>query len=192
VPARILTVFREGGDYRPEHVERIRKQCARHAPDTEFLCLEGPLLTNDWPGWWSKIHLFLHPGPVLYMDLDTLIVNSLQPLLDAAEQHEFIALLNPMDTPSKFGSGLMAWNGDLRYIYDRFAADPGYHMARCKTSQLWGDQGFISEDCPDPAFWQDLFPDEILSWKVDCKTGIPHKARVVYFHGQPRPFDIGL
>jgi hypothetical protein len=192
VPARILTVFREGGDYQPEHVERIRRQCARHAPGTEFLCLEGPLLVNDWPGWWSKIHLFLHPGPVLYMDLDTAITADLTPLLKAAEEHEFIALRNPLATPSKFGSGLMAWNGDLRRIYDRFAAAPEHHMARCNTAWLWGDQGFIAEDCPEPTFWQDLFTDQIVSWKVDCKAGVPESARVVYFHGLPRPWHVGM
>lgn len=190
--ARILTVFREGGDYRPEHVERLRRQCAVHAPGTPFTCLQGPLLEHDWPGWWSKIHVLREPGPVLYMDLDTAIVGCLTPLLAAAPQHRFIALRNPLPTPSRFGSGLMAWSGDMGHVYARFAKDPAHHMRRCTTRFLWGDQGFISETETPNALWQDLLPGQIVSWKVDCKGGVPSDARVVYFHGTPRPWDVGM
>jgi hypothetical protein len=192
VPARILTVYREGGDYKPEHVERIRAQCEKHAPGVEFLCLQGDLLYEGWPGWWAKMSLFRYHGPILYMDLDTAIVGDLAPLLAEVENHEFIALRNPLPTPSRFGSGLMGWAGDMSHIYCRFRQDAPRHMARCNTRELWGDQGFISEDYPNPVFWQDLFPGEILSWKVDCKMGVPEAARVVYFHGLPRPWEVGV
>lgn len=190
--SRILTVFRDGGDYRWEHVERLRHQCATRAPDAEFLCLHGALLPEDWPGWWAKMHLFNYHGPVLYFDLDTSIVGDLAPLLAAAAQHSFIALKNPLVTPSKFGSGVMAWSGDMRHIYRRFQADARAHMRRCSTPALWGDQGFLSEIVTPDAYWQDLFPGQILSWKADCKAGVPKQARVVYFHGRPRPWDIGM
>jgi hypothetical protein len=193
--ATVLTVLRSGAEYRPEHVERLYRQCG----DVPFLCLSDVHLDvphyrmwHSWPGWFSKLEMFRLQGPILYMDLDTTVTGDLRPLLDAAEQYDFVALRNPLPTPSKFGSGLMAWRGDLSSIYHRFLADPEGHMPRCTTAQLWGDQGFISEDCPDPVFWQDLFPGEILSWKVDCNTGIPPQARVVYFHGLPRPWQVGM
>lgn len=192
MPARILTVFREGGDFKSEHVERLRQQCAHYAPDTPFTCLQGPLLLHDWPKWWPKLEMFRQPGPVLYMDLDTAIVGDLTPLLEAAEQHRFIALKNPLPTPSKFGSGLMAWSGDMQHVYARFAQDPARHMRRCTTLELWGDQGFIAETETPDVYWQDLFPDQIVSWKVDCKQGVPKDARVVYFHGNPRPWQVGM
>lgn len=187
--ARILTVFRPGGDYQPEHVTRLERQCARHAPGVPFLCLQGDLLPNDWPGWWSKMHLFQHAGPILYFDLDTMIAGDLSPLLRAAETHDFIALRDPM---SKFGSGVMAWRGDMTHVYDRFAADPARHMRRCTTRALWGDQGFLAETETPDAKWQDLLPGQVVSWKQDCKQGVPKDARVVYFHGTPRPWDVGM
>ena len=190
--ARILTVFKEGGDYKPEHVERLRQQCAAHAPGARFTCLQGPLLLHDWPGWWSKIEMFRYDGPTLYMDLDTSVVGDLTPLLDATEQHRFITLRNPLSTPSKFGSGLMAWSGDMLDVYARFAQDPAYHMRRCVTQEIWGDQGFIAETETPDAYWQDLFPGQVVSWKVDCKQGVPKDARVVYFHGTPRPWQVGM
>ncbi|MDL2402546.1 hypothetical protein [Rhizobium mayense] len=49
--------------------------------------------------------------------------------------------------------------------------------------------------------WQDLLPGQIVSWKshvrqalYDDESGdgsIPDGARVVIFHGKPRPWDIG-
>lgn len=189
---RILTVLREGGDFRPEHVERLRRQCARHAPGTEFVCLTGDLLPEPWPRWWAKMALFRLPGPILYMDLDTSVVGDLAPLLDAVCEHDFIALKNPLPNPSKFGSGLMGWRGSMRHVYDRFAEAPDLHMARCVTPKRWGDQGFLAETEKPDALWQDLLPGQVLSWKVECTAGVPSEARVVYFHGQPRPWDIGM
>jgi len=193
--ATILTVLRSGGEYTPAHVERLYRQCAAYP----FLCLsdvELPVphyrMLHDWPGWFSKLEMFRLQGPILYMDLDTAVTGDLNPLLDAVRQHDFIALRNPLDTPSRFGSGLMGWRDNLNHVYRRFAQAPDYHARRCTTPQVWGDQGFIAEDEPHPVFWQDMFPGQILSWKVDCKEGVPPEARVVYFHGQPRPWDVGM
>lgn len=191
-PTLILTVLRSGGEYALEHVERLRGQCAQATPHARFFCLHDENMHHKWPGWWAKIEMFRLPGPVLYMDLDTSVVGDLTPLLDAALEHDFIALRNPLPTPSRFGSGLMAWRGDMSHVYARFRQDPDMHMRRCTTQKLWGDQGFLSEDHPDPALWQDLFPSQVLSWKVECRQGIPATARVVYFHGKPRPWDIGM
>lgn len=191
----VLTVLRSGGEYRPEHVERLYAQCEGH----EFLCLSDIpldvphyLMLHKWPTWFSKIEMFRLRGPILYMDLDTSVTGDLGPLLEAATQHDFIALKNPMKSPSRFGSGLMAWQGDLSHIYDRFRETPQHHIQRCQTRARWGDQGFIAECEPDPVLWQDLFPGEILSWKADCTEGVPPQARIVYFHGYPRPWDIGM
>jgi hypothetical protein len=192
VSACILTVLRSGGEYDWSHVERLRHQCAMFAGDSRFHCLHDDLMHHDWPSWWAKIEMFRLQGPILYMDLDTTIRGDLTPLLRAAEQHDFIALRNPLPTPSRFGSGLMAWRGDMSHVYHRFALAPEHHMRRCVTPTVWGDQGFIAESEPDPVLWQDLFPGEIVSWKADCKEGVPENARVVYFHGRPRPWDVGM
>lgn len=194
---QIVTVLKTGGEYLPEHVERLRVQCAQHAPDVPFACLtdsrgvpDGVPLVHDWPGWWSKMEALTLSGPVLYLDLDSTICGDLAPLLDAATQHGFIALRNPYDSPSKFGSGLMGWRGSLRHVYDRFADDPAIHMRRCTTPHRHGDQGFIAETETPTAFWQDLFPGQIVSWKVECQDGVPPDARIVYFHGYPRPWEV--
>ena len=190
--AKIITVLRSGGEYRAEHVERLRKQCEVHAPGVEFLCLsdlDGGLV-SDWPGWWAKIELFRLRGPVLYMDLDTTVIDDISPLLRIAEDHDFVALRDFNPKQRAMGSGLMAWSGDMSRIHAEFSASPAAHMKRCTTPAAWGDQGFIEPLTPDRAYWQDLLPGAVVSWKKHCGSGVPDGARVVCFHGKPRPWEV--
>lgn len=197
---KIVTVLKRGGDFKPEHVERLRDQCKRFASDVPFHCLtDHPSVPNRWllndgfPAWWSKMELFRIEGPVLYMDLDTTVVDDLSPLLSAAFDHSFVAIRDFLGYPKTrtIGSGLMAWNGWNGEIYDAFARAPLAHMARCSTSRLWGDQGFIEPFIIDRVkFWQDVTPEAVVSFKKHCRDGVPEGARVVCHHGKPRPWEI--
>ena len=198
----ILTVLKSGGDYKPEHVERLHGQWQQFAPcDSSFLCLtdmglpsyiQSEPLEHGWPGWWSKIEIFKHRGPVLYMDLDTSIIGPLAPLCLAATTSPFVALRDFNPTARDMGSGLMAWNGDQIRIYEEFLRDPELNMARCKTPQRWGDQGFIEQLAYPRVYWQNILPGLVVSYKKHCKGGkAPHDAHVVCFHGKPRPWDVG-
>jgi len=184
----VLTVLRRGGDFKDEHVERLRKQVE---PYTDaFLCLDDEILEHDWPTWWPKLEMFKISGPCLYFDLDTTIMGDITPMLEAAEQYPFIALRNP-NNGVPIGSGIMAWNGDMSRLYEKFARRPELYMDRYRKMPKIGDQGFIWDNNLEPVtYWQDLFPDKILSYKVNCKRTMPKEAMVVYFHGKPRPWDV--
>lgn len=194
---RILTVLRSGGEYRPEHVERLRTQCAEFAPGTEFLCLTdmnvpgGQRLRHGWPGWWSKIEAFRLRGPILYLDLDTTITGSLTGLLGVARDEPFTVLRDFNPGQREMGSGLMAWNGDMRRLYKAFVADPEKHIAENNSARWWGDQGFIERRTTKRAYWQDCLPGAVVSWKKHCGSGVPDDARVICFHGRPRPWEVG-
>lgn len=202
---RILTVCRSGGEYRWEHVERLRKQCAEFAPGVEFRCLTNlsadyacaPLL-HDWPGWWSKIEVFRLKGPCLYFDLDTTIVGSLEPLLIEAQVGRFTVLRDVnrgAKNPHAVQSSVMAWPGDMRWLYEAFKADAERFIAEYKAPpDKWGDQGLIqAHTTPESrAYWQDVQPGKLVSWKKDCALGhVPAGARAIFFHGKPRPWDVG-
>ena len=194
----VLTVLRSGGEYRVEHVKRLRDQVARHAPGVPFRCIAdvdcpGRIeMRGDWPGWWAKIEAFTLPGPILYMDLDTTITGDPGPLLEAAAAHEFIALRDFTGGGGRtVQSSVMAWRGRaVAGMHDRFAADPAGHMAFCTTPRWWGDQGFIELHGPGPAFWQDVAPGAVVSFKMHCQGGVPDGARVVAHHGKPRPWEV--
>lgn len=189
----ILTVLRSGGEYQPEHVERLRAQCAEHAAGAEFFCLSDVTGTLDhgWPGWWSKMEAFRVRGPVLYMDLDTSVVGDLAPLLEAACRHDFVALRDFNPHAREMGSGLMAWRGDMSALYWAFRANPEKHMAENSTPRHWGDQGFIEPRTVGRKHWQEILPGAVVSWKKHCRGGVPERARVVCFHGKPKPWEVG-
>jgi len=191
-----LTVLRSGGEYKAEHVERLQDQCARYAPGVEFRCLSdvpapGRIkIRHDWPGWWAKMEMFRLRGPILYMDLDTTIVQTLTPLLAVARSEPFVALRDFNPHQRELQSSLMAWSGCMRRLYRAFLADPAKHMAENNSGRWWGDQGFIERRASKRAYWQELLPGAVVSWKKHCSNGVPDGARVVCFHGRPKPWDL--
>jgi hypothetical protein len=38
---------------------------------------------------------------------------------------------------------------------------------------------------------QEMHPGEFVSYKTHCTKGVPDGARVVCFHGRPRPHEVG-
>lgn len=196
----ILTVLRGGGEYTPGHVELLRDQCSRHAPGVSFRCISdvsvpGRIeMKHDWPGWWSKLEMFRLPGPCLFMDLDTVIVGGLAPFLAVSRINRFTVLKDWNPQQRDVCSSLMAWSGDLSELYRTFAADPKRHMAANKSPRWWGDQGFIERHTKKEArsYWQSDLPGLVVSWKKNCRSGISKGARVVCFHGKPRPWDTDI
>ena len=142
-------------------------------------------------GWWNKIALF-RPGifpkgeRVLFFDLDTIIMDDLSDI--AAYAGRFV-ILKDFYFPDHMGSAIMAWEaGALDHVWRVWD--------RCGRPQFQsgGDQKWIEALQPQADFWQDILPAQIVSYKVDCreKGFAPKGARVVAFHGNPRPHEIGF
>lgn len=198
----IVCVLRSGGEYHQAHVISLRDRVAKFLTlPYRFVCLsdvESPhyeviRLEHNWPGWWSKIELFrpgLFDGPVFYADLDTVPVG---PLDDLVQNHRFTVLRNFWVGPEhpRIGSGLMAWDEDMTMIYRDFAKDPGV-ADQFKTKEAWGDQGFIQRYAALAHRWQQRRPDQVVSYKLNCKYGVPKDAKIVCFHGRPRPWHTAL
>ena len=174
----VVTVLKSGGVYTPEYVYRLKEHFS------DFVCFSDiPLpgvmvipLTNNWAGWWSKIELFkVDLGKVFYLDLDTVIDGDVSHILEYP--HKF-TMLRDFFRPTIPASGLMAWEGDYTHIYNEYrhgAPYPGH-----------GDQGYIASKV-SPEFFQDLFPNDIDSYKV-AKLPDP---RIVCYHGTPKPHETG-
>jgi len=200
---KIVTVLKTSNDYKKEYVDLLYKQCQKYAPNIEFVCISDDpsvpgyiKMEHEWPRWWPKMEIFKIPGPVLYLDLDTIIVANLEELLTKASQYEFIGIRDfykSQKMQRTLGSGVMSWTGDMKYLYDEFLKDPEKHMAECTTSRWWGDQGFIEKTIRhNVSYWQDVVPNKLVSWKVHCKSGVPRHAAIIAFHGKPKPWDIKL
>lgn len=208
----VACVLRSGGIYDALWVSRLRAQIRRHLTiEHEFVivcdfesgvgrgCAETcagdtvHTVADFWPGWWAKIELFKpdrFEGPVLYFDLDTMPVGNLSDIARAAEAHDFI-MLRDFYRSEGLGSGVMAWRSQdvVAPIYEAFAVRPKFFM---ECYRAGGDQSFV-ESCVNlkqlPR-WQDVLPDQIVSYKVHCRAGIPPNARVICLHGKPKFSDM--
>lgn len=113
-------------------------------------------------GWWSKLELF-NPdrgqvGRVLYLDLDTLIVGPLAPILDypadfaLAPNAGTFQPKNGLQVVKRFNSSVMVWDACASLterLWNAWTPDV--------ASRLWGDQDWIGEQTPSaaamPAEW---------------------------------------
>lgn len=202
---RVVCVLRSGGVYTPEYVRRLAAGVGQwsNSPEPVLTCLSDvdlklpgvksvPLVTR-WPGWLAKLELF-RPGlfkpyeQVLYLDLDTVVVGDLTPLLTL---HTRFAMLSDFLRPEYAASGVMSFRGDWSGIYERFNDDlvPLYDSWHPERR---GDGGWIQSALMTmgyiPDRLQDLLPGAVSSRKV--KRG-PRGQSLVCFHGKPRPHEVG-
>lgn len=166
-------------------------------------------LEHNWPSWWAKLEAFSVPGPALYLDIDNRVVGDIRPILQRVEElkHEEYLMLDGFYRSPEVCSGVMGWNGDTSWLPNRFAdhaararwVDRGANLgvsARIDNLRYRGDQDWIARqlalDLLTVRLAQSEFPGQIVSYKVHVQpTGImPQDARIVCFHGRPRPRHI--
>lgn len=203
---QVVTVFRSGGDFLPQHVQALRRAVFENSPPgTEFVCLSDmsipgvktrPLFYN-WPGFWAKMELFAPwmEGDFLFMDLDTVILGPIDDFLKP----------RPLTT---FGGALMWLPGEGRSEVWRL-----YHENRKTIMREYG-----GEDVFLRAVWAKqhtvprTFVDQVISerkmtrqWHIDLPgqlafrkyRGLVHpkksvdvtdNTRIIIFSGLPRPW----
>lgn len=195
-----------GTKYGPEYVNRIYTGLKRNTTvDFKLWCFTEdatgirkevgihPLpYADQLDSWWNKLSLFspdmpFIPGTQLfYIDLDTLIVDNIDHILSA--RHPNMIVLRDFyhgiaKSANRIGSGLMSWkHGKYCQIWTKFIQNPEKHVKRAGT---YGDQWWIEQRVMDVVYWQDLFPDEVVSFKLHCRKGLPDAAKIVCYHGRP-------
>lgn len=140
-------------------------------------------------GWYNKLYLF-KPGlfpkdeRILFLDLDTVIVGSLEPLREY--EGEF-AILRDFLKPTRWGPGIMLWSaGVWEEIWTAWERDGRPHMDLGDLT--WINRLFkVSGYVPDAL--QDI-TDGICSYKLHGKIRLPDNTRIVCFHGKPRPHEV--
>jgi hypothetical protein len=189
----VATVLRSGGDYDARWVHTLYRQLDRHMPEPwTFACLsDDPSvpgyvpLRHDWPRWWPKIELFrpgLFDGPVLYLDLDTLVLGDLSGIASYCGRMAMLADFYRLLRGRRQGeSGVMAWTpGEhTEAVYRAYVKRP---------VRTGGDGPFIRRHV-EHEYLQDLYPGQIASFKADARRGPPDGARLVAGHGRPRFSD---
>jgi hypothetical protein len=189
----VICVLRHSKDFNAQYVDILFKSILRNSThDLRLICISDVNaphsinFQNNWSGWWSKIELFQFDGPVIYFDLDTVIVGDLTPFYDLIKSttERKLFMLKPFGKHERMASGIMAWTGDWSRLYDNF--DYEKH-----SKQFRGDQDYIA-DAIKPEDNVDFIQNHIsgiYSYKYHCRPKLPNDARIVCFHGHPRPHE---
>jgi len=159
--------------YGVEYVTRLKAMVARNlARQHRFVCLTDrpwelseDIETLPIPGveslfgWWAKIQLFApgrFSGRVVYLDLDTLVVDALDPIVDFPSSFALLPTAGSFQPKTKhqvvkrFNSSVMVWDAGIN---SQLFTD----WTPAVADRLWGDQDFIGEQWPHagvmPASW---------------------------------------
>jgi hypothetical protein len=149
-------------------------------------------------GWWQKLYLFSKEIPVkgriFYVDLDTLITGNVDDLISYDKgfvclRDLFLARMSH-NYRDKFGtakeavgSGVLSWEaGRHSHLWESFMRNP---IAAVRSLHPHGDQKWIQKHEPKRTYWQDIFPNRMVSFKVHCRNGLAKNARIVCYHGKP-------
>lgn len=193
-----VAMVRWGDKYGPEYVNilcaaikrnldmPIRFIVATDNPDGYLEGIETIKLPDGLTGWWGKLWLFSEEFQqhcterIWYFDLDTVITGPLEEL--ASYKGEF-CILRDFYRKDGYGSGLMAWKrGFGTHIWHDW-------LKTGKPEVDGGDQAWIERVVPKADRWQDVFPDSVVSYKIHSENWPPKGAKIVCFHGFPRPHE---
>ena len=220
-----IVCLKWGDKYGPEYVNRLYSGVNRNCSiPFKFICFTDndhglntniqtipidssslPVNQRGFQGWWFKLHLFENNnglnGRVVYIDLDTVITGNIDHILQNTQGfvtlRDFYRGYPPNQPPrDEVGSGLLAWDhNEHDYFYSEFMPSAEKLMPRYPG----GDQMWIQDRQQERTYWQDHFPNQIVSFKAHCvphrsrakvSSKLPHDARIVCFHGPPRPHEV--
>jgi hypothetical protein len=215
-----------GDGYNWDYVDRLYNMLSRHITSgirmhvyTESDRAVPPHMIKhvleDWGiqgprrSWWYKMQLFNsqhYSGPLLYCDLDLIIVNNIdwicqQSLSNFWSVRDFKYLWKPANY--EINSSIMWWDtAQYDWLWKHFKKE---NLLRI-LSQYHGDQNFIGEHIPEHQ--RRYFDTErIKSWRWQCLDGgydfrkkrylqpstgtrVDHRTSVLVFHGRPKPGEV--
>lgn len=201
----IVTVLRSGGDFSFRDVELIARHINgkwKSSTRPHIICLwdnasehydlgniELIPLTNDYPKWWSRMVLYSPEmekyRPFLYIDLDTVIVQSLENIFELVQDPSMFIPLEDFYQKGQLATGLAWIPANSKKIKDIWKA---WLKEGAGPSRM---DYFLRKVVKPDMFWQQL-THTIYDFKPKS-TGVlkkvPEDTNLVCFHGKPRIFD---
>lgn len=171
--------------------------------------LEDWGLSGARRGWWYKVQLFnpaQHAGPLLYFDLDTVIVKNIDWIWQSPTAYfwtvrDFKYLWRPAQ--HSVNSSIMWWDTQkFRHVWEKFKSTDVENAIRGHR----GDQDFLNHAIAD-VDRRYFDTDKVQSWRWQCKDGgydfatrsyktpnsgtvLQNSTAVMVFHGKPKPNEI--
>lgn len=199
-----VVCVKHGTLYGPEYVNRLycgvsgnllsgfkgKFICYTDDPTGLDPAIEVRALPDDIEGWWNKLYPF-SPGQfdegerIVYIDLDTLIVGPLEEIFSYAGP---FGIMRDFYNENGWQSSYMAWTPSprLELIWLNW-------NEQGRPDLYGGDQAWIGHalGMTGADILQDKFPGAFVSYKQDCHPYPSEQARIVCFHGQPKPHNCG-
>lgn len=215
-----------GNTYSWDYVEKLYNMLDRHVSNGIRLHVyteasrpvPEPMIKHaltDWgfsgpkSSWWYKLQMFdsqHHAGPLLYFDLDTVIVNNIDwiqqlPLNYFWTLRDFKYLWRA--THYSMNSSVMWWDTrSFGHVWTEFLSKDLHSWMK----KYRGDQDYLHKAIGDQ-FVRYLEQDRVKSWRWQCLDGgydfrtktyptpgsgtvIPENTDILVFHGQPKPADL--
>jgi hypothetical protein len=215
-----------GNVYGWEYVDRLYAMLDRHITEEIRLhvyteaarSVPAPYIKHeltDWGisgpkrSWWYKMQLFnsnLFAGPLLYFDLDTVIVKNIDWIWQLPVRYfwtvqDFKYLWRP--THQGINSSIMWWDTRrFEHVWQGFQRQ----QVRDVIKKYHGDQDYITQ-AVDPSQLRFLDQQRVKSWRWQCLDGgynfkkrmyqtpnsgtvISNNDSVLIFHGKPKPSEI--
>lgn len=215
---KIVSVLRTGEEYKAKYAKFLHSQlkgfdsvCLTDLPSiTGIKTL--PLSDKSWVGWWAKMELFNPDGPLggedlFYMDVDTLIVGDIRPILRKVKDTTQMVMLSDFFHPNYAASGVMYIPANVKHkVWNLWHEYMDWFMVRARRPGRIGDQGVIAQAIPQAKRWDKLLPGKIVSYKKhvvgpggvgydplrsEGNGTVPAGAAIVCYHGEPRPWTVG-
>lgn len=203
-----VVTLKTGTAYGAEYPNRMRSMLARHLKLPHlFHCLtddpRGVKALNvtiplhfQLPGWWGKLFLFsslMPPGPLLYLDLDQLILGDITDIVQECLQRPFACYSDHIEWCGvKLGTAFMTLEAhSFSHIFDEFYSD---HARIMHEYEHGGDQVYLGGKIPPESIWyfNDHFPPgTVQSYKFDyLENGLSPNCKILNFHGRPKPHEL--
>ena len=203
----VVCVHKAGGKYdRADYVGKLARGVARNLTiPHRFVCLsdhphqdvEVVPLTEGWPKYWSKLEAFkpgLTDGPLLYLDLDTVIVGNMDEL--ASMPHPLVVAWDLMR--GWVNSSFLFTRVSLSCVWERMRADAATIIAKYDSGDgpYHGDQGLLQDTLIKeriPWRWAQSVCPHQLAWQAPGLRGKrpPNGTRVEMWYGDPKQPDVG-
>lgn len=208
----IITTLYQGEDvppwskdiFTPEWADKLYRGIARNMREPfRFVCLVDqeyefqepidaiPFLGN-YRNMWCLLEALrpdIDENQKLFMGLDTIIRGDITHIANYSP--DFAMTRDPYYQKTRC-SGVMSFNNKTAGpIWEQFVHDS--NRDDFKMSGKWvSDMIWLDKNIPECPLIQDIFPDQIQSYKVDIvRDGKSlEDARIVYFHGIPKPHEM--
>lgn len=207
-----FVVWKWGGKYTAEHVNVLVRMIDRHHHKPHrIICVSNEQAGIDWrigkvddredfADWpsphgkgavscYRRLRLFAPKAEetfgerIVCIDLDTVITGDITPLFERDET--FVGWQDPLSPKQLCGSLWMLKAGAHPEVWDTFSRDT---ITRAYSAGFRGsDQAVMSYLLPDAARW--IGADGVYSYRAHCAYRLPVDARIVMFHGKPKPWD---